>query len=112
MTDAPLWQWSATDIAAATRAGRLTASEAVEAALTRMEAVNPDLNAVVESLGEEARAQAAALDASDAPKGPLHGVPVTIKVNVDQAGHATTNGVPAFRDLIAPDDIDKRRRPA
>ncbi len=104
MTDVPLWQWSATDIAAATRAGRLTASEAVEAALARMEAVNPDLNAVVESLSDEARAQAAALDASDAPKGPLHGVPVTIKVNVDQAGHATTNGVPAFRDLIAPDD--------
>jgi amidase len=31
-------------------------------------------------------------------------VPVTIKVNTDQKGHPTDNGVVAFRDLIAPDD--------
>ena len=36
--------------------------------------------------------------------GPLGGVPVTIKVNVDQAGYATTNGVAAFKDIIAPGD--------
>ncbi len=100
----PLWTWSAADIARATQAGDLTAREATEAAIARMDAVNPALNAVVESLAEEARAEAAALDASDALKGPLHGVPVTIKVNVDQKGHATTNGVAALRDLIAPDD--------
>ncbi|TNF59681.1 MAG: amidase [Rhodobacteraceae bacterium] len=104
MTDTPLWQWSAAEIAAATRSGRITATEAVEAALARMDATNPALNAVVESLADEARAQAAALDASDAPRGALHGVPVTIKINVDQKGHASSNGVPAFRDLIAPDD--------
>ncbi|MEM9786542.1 MAG: amidase family protein [Pseudomonadota bacterium] len=100
----PLWQWSAVDIAAATRNGSLTVTEVTEAALARMEAVNPDLNAVVESLGTEALKEAKALDASDGPKGPLHGVPVTIKINVDQKGHATSNGVAAFRDIIAPDD--------
>ncbi|MEL6236881.1 MAG: amidase family protein [Pseudomonadota bacterium] len=100
----PLWHWSAAEISAAVAEGNVTASELTEAALARMEAVNPALNAVVESLAGEARAQAHALDADDAPKGPLHGVPVTIKVNVDQTGHATTNGVPAFRDMIAPDD--------
>lgn len=107
MSDAPprpLWQWTATETARATRAGTISALEATEAALARMEAVNPALNAVVEGLAEEARAEAEALDAGDAPKGPLHGVPVTIKVNVDQKGHATTNGVAAFRDAIAPDD--------
>lgn len=103
-TSRPLWQWTAGEIAAATRAGQITAREVTEAALARMDAVNPALNAVVERLADEALAEAAALDASDAPKGPLHGVPVTIKVNVDQKGHATTNGVAAFRDLIAPDD--------
>ena len=36
--------------------------------------------------------------------GPLHGVPVTIKENVDQEGCATVNGVEAFRDAIAPAD--------
>ncbi|WP_424972692.1 amidase family protein [Dinoroseobacter sp. S76] len=105
MTDTrPLWQWSASEIAAATRSGSLSASEVTEAAITRMEAANPDLNAVVESLAEEARTDAAALDASFDPKGPLHGVPVTIKINVDQKGHATSNGVVAFKDIIAPDD--------
>ncbi|MEM9198986.1 MAG: amidase, partial [Pseudomonadota bacterium] len=100
----PLWQLSAAETSAAIRDGNLRAGDVTEAALARMEAINPALNAVVESLADEARAQAEALDASDAPKGPLHGVPVTIKVNVDQKGHATTNGVPALRDMIAPDD--------
>src|SRR5262245_66631717 len=37
-------------------------------------------------------------------QGPLHGVPATIKENVDQAGKPTPNGLPAFATLIAPDD--------
>ena len=105
MTDTkPIWQWSAIEIAQATTARTISATEATEAAIARMEEINPALNAVVEDLTDEARAEAAALDASDSPKGPLHGVPVTIKINVDQAGHSTSNGVPAFKDLIAPDD--------
>ena len=103
MTDTPIWQWSAREIAEATHAGTLSASDATEAAIARMDATNSDLNAVVESLADEARAQAKALDSAP-EKGPLHGVPITIKVNVDQTGHATTNGIPAFKDLIAPDD--------
>ena len=62
---------------------------------------------VVADLSETALAEAAALDerfAKDGPVGPLHGVPVTIKINVDQKGHATSNGVAAFSDVIAPDD--------
>lgn len=100
----PLWQWSASEIAAATRDGSLSAVEAVDAAIARMEEVNPELNAVVESLADEAWADARALDASDGVKGPLHGVPVTIKINVDQKGHCTSNGVPAFKDIIATHD--------
>lgn len=100
----PLWQWRATDIVAATRAGSLSATEVTEAAIARMEQVNPALNAVVETLADEARRDAAALDASRSPKGVLHGVPVTIKINVDQKGHATSNGVQAFKNRIAPDD--------
>lgn len=103
-TGKPLWQWTAAEIAEETRTGRISAAEATEAAIARMEDVNPGLNAVVETLSDEARAEAAALDASVAPKGPLHGVPITIKINVDQKGHPTSNGVPAFKDVIAPDD--------
>ncbi|MEM9755699.1 MAG: amidase family protein, partial [Pseudomonadota bacterium] len=101
---APLWAWSATEIVQATRAGALSAMDVTDAALARLEEVNPDLNAVVDTFPAEARAEAAARDADDGPQGPLHGVPVTIKVNVDQKGRATTNGVVAFSDVIAPDD--------
>ncbi|KEJ87842.1 amidase [Sulfitobacter donghicola] len=104
MRKAPLWQFSATEIATATHAGALTATEATEAAIARMEAINPSLNAVVDSLADTARAEATALDAMEGPKGPLHGVPVTIKINVDQKGSATSNGVLALKDMIAPDD--------
>lgn len=100
----PLWQWSAAAIAKATRHGKLSAREVIDVAISRMEHVNPALNAVVDSLAQEARQQAEALDASDAPKGPLHGVPVTIKINVDQKGYATSNGLPAFKNTIAAED--------
>ncbi|MEM9248425.1 MAG: amidase [Pseudomonadota bacterium] len=103
-TAAPLWKWSASEIARATRAGDVSALAVTEAALARMDAVNPELNAVVERLADEARREAAARDARGAVKGPLHGVPVTIKINVDQKGCATSNGVAAFRNVIAPDD--------
>lgn len=104
MTDTPLWQLSATALSTAIHDRDITASEATEAALARLTEVNPRLNAVVEVLADEAMQQAAALDRMETPAGPLHGVPVTIKVNVDQKGHATTNGVAAYADEIAPDD--------
>ncbi|MFN4100769.1 MAG: amidase family protein [Pararhodobacter sp.] len=104
MTDTLLWQLTATELSALTRAGEVGAEEAVRSAVERMQAVNPALNAVVEDLSEKALAQARALDASDAAKGPLHGVPVTIKINLDQTGHATSNGIAALKDFLAPGD--------
>lgn len=100
----PLWKWTAKEIVTATHAGTLSVAEVVEAAISRINDVNPSLNAVVEILAEDARQNADTLDASPLPKGPLHGVPVTIKINVDQQGHATSNGVAAFKDIIAPAD--------
>lgn len=79
----------------------------MEAALARLDAVNPRINAVVRPLHEAALAEAAAADqalARGAPVGPLHGVPVTIKVNVDQAGCPTDNGVVAFKGVMATRD--------
>ncbi|MBR9862158.1 MAG: amidase family protein [Rhodobacteraceae bacterium] len=104
MNTAPLWQWSASEIVKATRNGSHTATDFTGAAIARMEEVNPELNAVVENLADSARAEAKALDAQDGPKGPLHGVPVTVKINVDQKDCATSNGVPAYKDIIAHDD--------
>ncbi|MFV1495984.1 amidase family protein [Phaeobacter sp. JH20_02] len=107
MTHIDIWRLSATELAQHTRAGDLTAEAAVAASINRMAAVNPDLNAVVEDLGSDALERARALDKArnaGATPGPLHGVPVTIKINVDQKGHSTSNGVTALKDLIAPDD--------
>ena len=98
MTMTELWKLGAADLAALTRSGQVSATEAVGAAVARMHAVNPALNAVVQDLSEQAMARARALDAAGDRSGPLFGLPVTIKVNVDQAGWATTNGLPALRD--------------
>ena len=103
----PFWQWSACDLAAAIARRQLSAVEVVGAAVQRMRALNPKLNAVVDDLGDAALLEAAAHDRHMAAKGelgPLHGVPVTIKENVDQAGRTTPNGVTAFKDIIAPAD--------
>ncbi|MEO1107557.1 MAG: amidase family protein [Pseudomonadota bacterium] len=107
MTHTDIWRLSAAELTQLTRSGDLSAESATQAAIDRMHAVNPSLNAVVEDLSVEALSRARDLDrarANGEDTGPLFGVPVTIKVNVDQKGHATTNGVVALKDVIAPDD--------
>lgn len=104
MSSSPLWQLSATELSQLIQSGQVSAVEAVRSSVDRMHAVNPALNAVVTDLSESALERAKALDAAKGPKGPLHGVPVTIKVNIDQKGEASSNGVVALKNLIAPDD--------
>jgi amidase len=105
MTD--IWTMTASDIAAAVRARRLSALEVTQSHLDRMAAVNPAINAVVQEFPDEALEAARQVDAALArgeEAGPLAGVPVTIKVNVDQAGHATTNGLRILKDHVATQD--------
>jgi amidase len=107
MAQAPIWQWSAVTTAAAIRAGKISSVEVVKAHLARMKAANPAINAVVVDLGADALKAARAADraqAKGAALGPLHGVPVTVKINIDLAGQANSNGVPAFAGHIAPGD--------
>ena len=83
---------------------KISAKEAATAALARLDAVNPLINAVVDHKPQEVLAEAAAIDAAIARSeevGPLAGVPVTVKVNIDQVGFATTNGLKIQRDVIA-----------
>src|SRR5687768_8596493 len=102
-----LWRLDGVALAALIRAGKVSAREAVTSHLERLHAVNPRLNAVVRTLDAQALAEADAADralrAGDAI-GSLHGLPVTTKVNSDQAGLLTDNGVEAYRDLIASKD--------
>ncbi|PZW45612.1 amidase [Humitalea rosea] len=102
-----LWRLTAAATAALIRSRGATATEVTRAALARLDAVNPALNAVVQTMPEQALAAAAAVDAAIArgeETGVLAGVPVTIKVNTDQEGFATTNGLRLQAGLVAAED--------
>ncbi|MEA3068616.1 MAG: amidase, partial [Alphaproteobacteria bacterium] len=106
MTD-EMWQWDAARLAQAIRTRAVSSREAVAACLARLQSVNPRVNAVVETLADEALTRADAADrdlAKSGPTAPLLGIPVTTKINTDQKGCATTNGVAAFRNLVAQED--------
>src|SRR5947207_5709445 len=99
-----LWRLSAAEIATLITAKKISAKQAASAALARLDAVNPRINAVVDHRPDDVLAQAEAIDTAIARNqaiGPLAGVPVTVKVNIDQQGFATTNGLKLQRDVIA-----------
>lgn len=84
-----------------------SALDVADAALARLDVVNPWLNAVVDCRPDEVRARAREIDARLARGGdcgPLAGVPITVKINIDQAGRATSNGLTLQKDLIAEHD--------
>lgn len=86
--------------------GDVSAAEVVEAALERADRFAGS-NLFVTPLADRARDAAAAADrarASGAPPGPLHGVPVTVKDNIDMAGLPTTAGSPVLAGRVATAD--------
>jgi amidase len=102
-----LWSKGAGELAAMIKAGETTSVAVVDAHLDRIAEVNPHLNAVVRVLADEARAGAVAADEAvrtGGDLGRLHGVPFTIKENVDVAGTPTTQGVPIFAEAVSPID--------
>ncbi|MEB0110988.1 amidase family protein [Variovorax sp. RTB1] len=99
-----IWRLSASRVATLVRQRKLSALEAAQSALARLDAVNPKLNAVVDHRPDEVLAHARAVDAALArgeDPGPLAGVPVTVKINIDQQGFATSNGVNLQKEWIA-----------
>src|ERR671917_2062328 len=110
--ETPLFR-SATDAAQAVRRKELSSRELTEMLLTRIESVNPALNAVVELRREAALQEAVAADDATArgdDAGPLHGVPMTIKDSFNVAELHTTWGNPAFKDFVADSDATVVRR--
>src|SRR5579872_7600868 len=111
-----LWRLSAQELAGLIRSRKVSAKEAAKSALARLDAVNPAINAVVDHRPEEVLSQARQIDAAIARgenPGPLAGVPVTIKGNIDQAGYANTNGLRMQKDLVARDNspvVDNLRK--
>jgi len=104
MGSTQLWQFSATELAARIRQREISAREVALDALARLDAVNPNINAIVECRPEETLRQAEAVDAAlargDDP-GLLAGVPITTKDMSDQAGWRMTNGLLALKDNVA-----------
>jgi amidase len=93
----------------AMQAGTVTSAQLVNAYLARIDAYDrkgPRINSII-AVNPKARDEAAALDrerAARGPRGPLHGIPVVIKDNIDLAGMPTTAGSMAFATLYPPDD--------
>ena len=99
-----LWRLSAADLAALVKSRKVSAKEAATSALARLDAVNGKLNAVVDHRVDDVLKQAASVDAAigrGEDVGVLAGVPVTVKVNIDQEGYANTNGLKLQANTIA-----------
>ena len=102
-----LWKLSAQTIASMVKSGDVSAREVTQNHLDRLAAVNPALNAVVQICEKDALTAA---DNTDKKRvegkqlGKLAGVPVTVKVNIDQANYATTNGLRLQESRIAKED--------
>ncbi|WP_404870679.1 amidase [Kitasatospora griseola] len=99
-----MWKLSAGALAAAVRAGEVSALDVMDAHLDRIAAVNPRINAVTQMFGDRARAEARRIDrrrAAGEQLGPLAGVPFTVKECIRVEGYPTTFGIRRFADLTA-----------
>ena len=102
-----IWQQPATELARLIRTKQLSARDCVAAHLSRIEAVNGRLNAIVTLVAERAMRQAADADeclARGDVAGPLHGLPMAHKDLQPTAGIRTTFGSPIFRDFVPHED--------
>lgn len=102
-----LWRLSAAELAAAIRNKTVSSREVLEAHLARVDKVNGHVNAIVRVMADDARQAADNADAALAKGtlfGPLHGVPITVKENIDIAGLPTTQGIPLLAEAIPTTD--------
>ena len=101
---------SATEMVATLRSGRVSALELTEAVLDRIDAVDGAVNAMASVRRDAALREAAAADARAGPRGPLHGLPVTVKDAFHVAGLPTTWGNPEWAGAVADTDATVVRR--
>ncbi|HWZ18541.1 MAG TPA: amidase [Ktedonobacteraceae bacterium] len=98
---------SATSLAQAIRDKQVSSQEVVEAYIHRIEAVNPQLNAVVQLTADTALTQSRQADVALARgeiKGPLHGVPISIKDSFDTEGVISTAGTKGRASYVPQQD--------
>lgn len=102
-----LWRLGAQELTDGIRRRDYSCREATSSVLARIDDINPRINALPFVMRESALVAADAADRalhSGQTLGPLHGVPVTIKINVDVEGMPTTDGVVALKDNVASAD--------
>jgi aspartyl-tRNA(Asn)/glutamyl-tRNA(Gln) amidotransferase subunit A len=95
------------------RAGAVTSVDLLNACLARLDVYNPKINAFITVTREQALAQAKALDAEQRAgkvRGPLHGIPIALKDNIDTAGVRTTAASAVFDDRVPTEDAAVARR--
>ena len=90
---------SAIELAAMIRSREVSSREVVDAHLARIEEFNPEFNAITVVLADQATAAADAADRKPVT-GPLHGVPITVKENIDLLGTPTTSGLAVLADAM------------
>src|SRR5262245_26506871 len=102
-----------TDASARLRSGAVTSTDLVQACLARIDVYNPKINAFITVTRDAALAQAKALDAEQRAgklRGPLHGIPIALKDNIDTAGVRTTAASAVFDDRVPGEDAEVARR--
>src|SRR5215469_13014732 len=98
-----LWHFPTSEVTRLIRSGKVSTREVADAALQRLDSVNPRINAIVECRPDLVREQADHVDgllAQGNDRGPLAGVPVPLKINMDRAGFATTEGSRGRKDWV------------
>ena len=103
----PICYHSAVEMARAIREREISAVDLVEAHLRRIDAVNPRLNAVVTLAEERAMDEARMADRErdrGRTRGPLHGVPITVKDSIETEGIVTTAGTEGLRHHVPDED--------
>jgi aspartyl-tRNA(Asn)/glutamyl-tRNA(Gln) amidotransferase subunit A len=98
---------SLTEVSEMIHSKTVTPTQLVQALLDRIAAINPKVNAYITVMGTQALAQAKVLDAEQKAgkfRGPLHGIPISLKDNIDTAGTRTTAASPMFKDRIPTED--------
>ena len=111
--DAGLVTLTLTEASARIHARTVTSTQLTQAMLARIAVYQPKVNAYITVMREQALAQAAMLDAEARAgnfRGPLHGIPISLKDNIDTAGTRTTAASPMFKDRIPTEDADIVRR--
>src|SRR6266850_2342120 len=101
------------DVSARVKAGTVTSTALVTACLARIDIYNPKVNAFITVMRDAALAQAKALDAEQRAgtlRGPLHGIPIALKDNIDTAGVRTTAASAVFDDRVPAEDAEVTRR--